>query len=82
MTIGDVYAPLGDRPDPSKLIIFIILTALWDYRALGDILTSIVSNSHFGKRSIARLMSFLAFICSRMSPTIHFLIDEVLYPGP
>ena len=39
-----------------KLIILIILGALWVYRALGDMLSIIVSNSHFGKRSAARVM--------------------------
>ena len=36
--------------DPSKPIDLIILDALWKHQALGNLLTSIVSNSRFGKR--------------------------------
>ena len=43
--------------DPSKLIIFITLGSLWVHEALQDMLTSIVSNSHFGKRSGVRNMT-------------------------
>ena len=44
----------GERTlDTSRLIILIILGALWVYQALGDILTNIVSNSHFAKPSVA-----------------------------
>ena len=35
--------------------------ALWVYQALGCILTSIVSNSHFGKRLVAQDMILAAF---------------------
>ena len=33
------------------------LTSFWVGRALGNMLTSIVSNSHFGKRPVARDMT-------------------------
>ena len=46
---------LGELPlDPSKLINLDIFDFLWVYGALGNILISIVSNSHFGKRPGAR----------------------------
>ena len=54
--------------NPSKLIISIILGDLWVYRALGDMLSIIVSNSPVGKRP--------ASIFYPMSPTLYFLIDE------
>ena len=47
----------GPALDPSKLMNFIILGSLWVHEALGDMLTSIVSNSHFGKRPGARDMT-------------------------
>ena len=56
----------GSLLDHLKLIIWIILTALWVYRAHGDMLSIIVSNSHFGKRSAARVMTIFSF---------HFLPD-------
>ena len=34
-----------------------ILEAFWVYRALGNMISSIVSNSHFGKRSVIRDMT-------------------------
>ena len=43
--------------DPSKLINLIILGPLWVHEALGDMLTSIVSSSHFEKRPGARDMT-------------------------
>ena len=42
-----------------KPIIFIILGAFCVYQTLGDVLTSIVSNSHFWKRPGARDMTIL-----------------------
>ena len=38
----------GPSVDPSKLTNLIILGALGVYQALGDMLSIIVSNSHFG----------------------------------
>ena len=35
--------------DPSNLINSIVLGSLWVHEALGDMLTSIVSNSDFGE---------------------------------
>ena len=45
------WSPPGASLDPSDLIIFIIFVPVWVYEALGDILTSIVSNSQLAKRS-------------------------------
>ena len=43
----------GGPPDPLILIILVILDALWVHQALGDMLSIIVSYSHFRKRSVA-----------------------------
>ena len=48
-------------------VILIVLGALWVYRTLGDMLTSIVSNSNFGKRSAARDM---AIVGSHFLPSV------------
>ena len=40
----------GRALDPLKLIVLIIFDSLWVSGALGNIRTSIVSNSPFGKR--------------------------------
>ena len=40
--------------DPSKLINLIVFDPPWVYEALGDILTRIVSKSHFAKPLVAR----------------------------
>ena len=61
--IKGMVTPGGFSLDLSKLIISIILHALWVWEALGDILTSIVSNSHFGKRSVARDITIFGFYC-------------------
>ena len=61
--------------DPLKLIILINLEPFGAYWHLGDMLNSIVSNSHFGKRSAAGVMNYLA---SFFPPTLYFLIDEIL----
>ena len=53
----------GTPLDPSKLIIFIILGALWVHEAFVDMLPSIVSNSHFGKRSGAGDMIIFSSHC-------------------
>ena len=62
-------------PPPSldllKLIISIILAALWVYRALCDMINIILSNSHLGKRSIAREM--VTFVC----PMLAFVLAKV-----
>ena len=55
------WSPPEDNPRPLKLIILVILGALWVYGVLGDILTSIVSNFQFGKRSVARDMTISGF---------------------
>ena len=51
--------PLGGGKKRSKLNILLIFDLLWVYEALGDILTSIVRNSHFEKRPVARDMIIL-----------------------
>ena len=46
-TMGDVYAPPGEAIDPSKLIVLTIVDPFWVCGVHGNILKSIVSNSHF-----------------------------------
>ena len=55
--INRTITPGGSSLDPLKLIILIILGALWVHQTLGDMLNIIVSNSHFGKRPTAREMT-------------------------
>lgn len=44
----------GEPPaDPSKLNNLLISDPLWVYEALGNILTSMVSSSHFAKQPVA-----------------------------
>ena len=57
----------GSRPDPSKLIILIICDSFWMCDALGNMLTRIVSNSHFGKRLGAIVFPFLGLSWSSYS---------------
>ena len=53
-----IYVPSWRSPlDHVKLIILIILWAFWVYQGYLDMLSTIVSNSHFGKRPIAREMT-------------------------
>ena len=47
----------GALLDPSKAISFITFGSLWVHDALGNMLTSIVSNPHFGKRPGTRHMT-------------------------
>ena len=39
----------------------VILETFWVYQTLGDMLNSIVPNSHFGKHSVARVMTIFSF---------------------
>ena len=55
--IKEMVTPGGPFLDPSKLNDVLALVALWVNGALGDILSSIVSNSHFRKRPVARDMT-------------------------
>ena len=66
-------APLWDRPDPSKLINSIIFDPIWAREVLDNILTSIVSNSHFGKRPGARDMSIFGSHVGPHIPNIGYL---------
>ena len=50
-----------DSPALSKLLNFTVFGSLWVREALGDILTSIVSNSHFVKRSVPRDETIFGF---------------------
>mgnify|MGYP000267374036 CR=1 FL=1 len=60
-----MVTPGGHLLDPSKLTILIIFDPLWVCGALGDMLTNIVSNSHFGKRPTAREMTtFVSHVVS------------------
>ena len=56
------WSPPGGLPlDSVQLIILIILEAFWVYQTLGDTLNSIVPNSDFGKRFVARVMTIFSF---------------------
>ena len=46
-------------PDPSKIRILILFDPFWVCDPVGNVLTSIVSNSYLGKRPVAREMSIL-----------------------
>ena len=59
MGIG-LSPPGGPSLNLLKLVIWIILGDFWVYQTLGDMLNSIVSNSHFGKRRAARVMTILS----------------------
>ena len=54
-----MVTPAAPPLDPSKLIILIIFDSLRECEALGDILTSVVSNPPFGKGPGARDMTIL-----------------------
>ena len=69
--------PPGEALDPFKLIISMVFEPLWVYGLLGDMLTSIVSNSHFGKRLVAKVMIILSSLFLPMSPAIYFLMNEI-----
>ena len=45
------WSPPGDRSRPLKTTYFNYFAGFWVYRALGEMLSIIVSNSDFGKRS-------------------------------
>ena len=60
----------GPSLGPLKLIILIILAGIWVCQTRGDMLNSIVSNSHFGKRPAARVMTILS---------LHFL-PNIVFP--
>ena len=70
----------GSLLGPSKLINLIILGSLWVHEALGGMLTSIVSNSHFGKHSAARVMIILASIFYPMTdlPDLDLQIFKII----
>ncbi len=74
--ITGMVTPRGRPLDTSKLIILIILEALWVHEALGDMLTSIVSNSHFGNRPGAKDMIIIIIFSS------HFLshVSNNIFP--
>ena len=59
--------------DSSKLIILIIFDLFWRCEALGNMLTRIVSNSHFGKRPGDRDMTILMSLIGPHIPHIRFL---------
>ena len=63
-------------------IILIIFGAFWMYRALEDMLSIIVSNSHFGKRSTARVMTICSLHFLPNITNIVFLVDEILLTRP
>ena len=52
--------------------VLIILESLWVHRALEDMLTIIVANSHFGKRSAARVMTiFRSHVVTHVSESVN-----------
>ena len=57
MYIYIYYHPQGTSLDRLKLMILIILGACWVYQGLLDMLRTIVSNSHFGRRPIDKEMT-------------------------
>ena len=61
-----IITPEGPSLDVLKLIILFLLGALWVCGALGDILTSIVSNSQFWKRSEAREMTICGSLLTQL----------------
>ena len=52
--------------------VLIILGALWVYRAFGDMLSIIVSNSHFAKRSAARVNVYTVYNALAGSGSVGF----------
>ena len=54
--MGSVYGFPGDPTHPLKLINLNISNPFGVCAALGNILTSVVSNSHFGKRPVAPML--------------------------
>ena len=75
-----MVTPSGPSLDPSKLINFIILDYLWVYEDLGDILSGIVSNSHFGQRPEDRDMTIFASHASPHNPSIGYMEVYALIP--
>ena len=67
----------GPPLDPPNLMNFNILEPLWVHDALGNMLTSMESNSHLGNGLEPQISQFLAPIFFSMSPTMDFLIDEI-----
>ena len=58
--------------DALKLIISIILEALWVCWALGDMLSIMESNSHFRKRSVAKEMTtFGCHVAAHVSESVN-----------
>ncbi len=74
-------APLGEALDPSKLIISILFDAFWVCGVHGNILTRIVSNSHFWKRLGAGDMTIVGFHVGSHIPNIGNLEVHGVYAG-
>ena len=71
-TIGMYMASPWSPPSTSKLMNFLIFGLFWVRMALGNMLTSIVSNSHFGKRLVARDMTiFGCHVGRRVSENVN-----------
>ena len=62
----------SDPPQPLKTFYWINLETFWVYQGLLDMLTTIVSNSHFGKRPIAREMTIFGFHVRPHVPNIEY----------
>ena len=72
----------GVTLESSKLSICISFEPFWACEALGNMLTSIVSNSLFGKRSVARDMTIFVCRFPPMLPNMYFLIHEIFRNRP
>ena len=68
--------------DPSKLANVNISALLCMYEALWEILTTMESNSHFGKRLRARDITILGCRSLPMLPNMYFLINEIFRTRP
>ena len=81
-TTRNVYGPPEERRDPLKIFELIIFGLLWVRGAIHNILTSIVSNSHFGNRPIARDMTICwSHVGPRASENV-YLIDDFARTRP
>ena len=69
-------APPGASLDPSKLINLFFLDFSWVCEALGNKLTSMVSNSHFGKRLVARELTTFGFHVGPHIPNVRCMQEH------
>ena len=72
-----MVTPGGPPLDPSKPVHLITFDPFWVVEALGNISTSIVSNSHFGKRPVARDTTIFKYHFLPNVTNKYFLINEI-----